>query len=219
MYVILKSDELAHPDAYPGWCDLSWFQNVRHATGRVEQHYHDLPEVYLWHEGQGEAVIDGRPVAMRYGAMAYTVAGAQHSINPAGLHSNTGIVPRLFSGCRCGHLHTEETAEQPHPRHPSFWLMPEANAFITPVELPRHCFVRHATCGRFAGAQSIFSGKTAGWLALLVREGQLRIRADNREALVSEGHLLITPQGTLIEVCATGPAEVARADGWPDWKP
>jgi mannose-6-phosphate isomerase-like protein (cupin superfamily) len=215
MYVVLAPDALDRPETYPEWCDLGWFRNYRHLTGAVETHYHDLPEIYLWHEGNGDARIDGQPVTMRSGVMVYTAAGAQHSITPAGVHSNTGIMPKAFLGCRHGHLHTQETGESPKPKAPSFRLTPEENPFATPRDLPRHCFTRRVACGRFADAQTILQRTSESWLALLVREGRINVRADGHVVDVPESHLFIASQGVDLRVSSVGNSEVALAEGWP----
>lgn len=215
MFAVLTPDVLGRPDAYPAWCDLGWFQNCRHLTASVEPHYHDLPEIYVWHEGTGEARIDGQAVAMRYGVLAYTTAGALHSITPAGTYSNTGIMSRAFPGCRSGHLHTQTTGESPRPQAPSFALAPENNPFAAPRELPRHCFARRVACARFTGAQTVLRRVTESWLGLLVREGRIRVQADGQIADVPEDHLLVASAGVGLCVSAVGPADVVLAEGWP----
>lgn len=217
MYVILTPDALDCPEAYPDWCGLSWFRNYRHIAGTelVETHYHDLPEIYLWHEGEAEAMIDGQPVPMRYGVMAYTAAGALHSITPTGIHSNTGIMPKAFPGCRKGHLHTDKTGESPKPQMPSFCMTSAENPFATPLELPRHCFARQIACAHFAGAQTILKRTTESWLGLLVREGEISIRVDGHVVKVSENHLFIVSQNIKLDVSSIINSEVAMVEGWP----
>jgi len=215
MDVVLTTDALECPEAYPDWCDLGWFQNFRHMTGNVEKHYHDLPEIYLWHEGKAEAIIDGRPVSLNYGVMAYTAAGAQHSYVPTGVHSNTGIMPRIPPGCRRGHLHPQETGESPKPNVPSFRVTPEENSFAAPLELPRHCFARRVACARFADAQTILKRKSESWLGLLVREGQISIRADGHGIEVPANHLFIASQNVALSVLSVVSSEVALVEGWP----
>lgn len=217
MYVLLTPDELVCPEAYPAWCNLSWFQNFRNMTASVELHYHDLPEIYLWHEGKADAIIDGQPVPMRYGVMAYTAAGGQHAYIPEGAHSNTGVMPETFSGCRSGHLHVHETGESPQPEVPSFWVAPEQNPFAAPMDMPRCCFARHVVCGRFADAQTILKRHSEGWLALLVREGRIGIRADGHVMDAPENHLFLASQGVELDVSSSGMSEAALVEGWPDW--
>ena len=215
MYVMLTPDALGCPEAYPEWCDLGWFQNYRHMTSSVETHYHDLPEIYLWYEGNATAMIDDQSVPMRYGVMAYTAIGAQHSITPTGMHSNTGIMPKAFPGCRQGHLHTQTTGELPKPKAPSFYLTPEENPFDAPSELPRHCFTRCVTCGQFTDAQTIIKRTSEGWLGLLVREGKVSIRADGHLIEAPENHLFIASQSVELRAFSIGSSEVALAEGWP----
>lgn len=215
MHVVLTPARLGDPSAYPEWCDLSWFQNCRHLTGSIEPHYHDLAEIYLWHEGRATALIDGQPVPMRYGMLAYTAAGAHHSYEPAGMHSNTGITPRALPGCRPGHLHTDETGETPRPRAPSFWVTPEENPFAAPLELPRHCFARRVACARFAAGDVLLARRTEGWLGLLVREGRLSVRADGQAIETPADHLFLASPGVELAVSSVGDAEGVLAEGWP----
>ena len=216
MHVVLTPKALGDAAAYPPWCDLSWFQNCRHLTSSVEPHYHDLPEIYLWHEGKAEALIDDRPVPMRHGMLAYTAAGALHSYIPTtGIHSNTGITPRALPGCRPGHLHPKETGESPQPKAPSFCLTPEQNPFAAPLELPRHCFARHVACGRFAAGQAILAQRATSWIGLLVREGTINIRADSHVVEVPSDHLFLASPAVELKATAVGGSEVALAEGWP----
>lgn len=215
MHVVITPDAVACPEAYPEWCGLGWFQNFRHLTCSVELHYHDLPEVYLWHEGRAEAMIDGQPVPMRYGVVAYTAAGAQHSYAPAGTHSNTGIMPKAYPGCRNGHLHIQTTGESPKPEAPSFSLTPEENSCATPVELPRHCFARHMACGRFTDAQVILKRAPEGWLGLLVREGKIHVWSEGQVIEVPENHLFIASPQCELRAWSVDRSEVALAEGWP----
>jgi mannose-6-phosphate isomerase-like protein (cupin superfamily) len=219
MYVVLAPEALDRPEAYPEWCSLGWFRNYRHLTGDVETHYHDLPEVYLWHEGTAAAVIAGQAVAMRPGLVAYTAAGDHHSYAVAGRHSNTGLAPKAFPGCRSGHLHTQTTGESPRPSVPSFWVAPEENPFAAPRELPRHCFARHIASARFTTAQTVLQRAATSWLALLVREGEIRVQADGQTLEVPENHLLVAAPGTRLCVVALSAAEVALAEGWPTETP
>jgi len=215
MHIVLTPDKLGRSDAYPEWCGLGWFRNYRQVRGNVEPHYHDLPEVYLWHEGEAEAVIDVRPVSMRPGVVSYTAAGAHHSYVAQGLHSNTGLMPKSFPGCRGGHLHTKETGETPNPKLPSFCVMPEVNPFGIPQELPRHCFARHITSGRFSSGQILSQRITESWIALLVRESKIDVRVDGQDVEVLEGHLFVASKGVELSVSAVDGAEVAMAEGWP----
>ena len=63
MHVVLSNEEQNRPEAYPAWCNLSWFHNCRDITGDVETHYHDAAEIWLWHEGTAEGVVDGKEVS------------------------------------------------------------------------------------------------------------------------------------------------------------
>ena len=215
--VLLSPDELEDRGKYPSWCDLGWFRNYRHLPGgSCEVHYHDLPEVYLWHEGKAQAVIDNQPVDMAPGVMAYTAAGAEHSYVAEGMYSNTGLMPKPFPGCRGGHLHRQKTGESPVPKAPSFVVSQESNTFAAPKELPRHCFARHISCGRFANAQTILGRTTQSWLALLVREGKIGVKAGGDFTVVETEYLFIAPLNTGLKVTSSGDSEVAMAEGWAD---
>lgn len=214
--ILLSPAELDDRSKYPSWCALGWFKNYRHLPGgSCEVHYHDLPEVYLWHEGKARALIDNLPVDMTPGVMAYTAAGAEHSYVAEGMYSNTGLMPKPFPGCRGGHLHRQETGESPVPKVPSFVVPQESNPFAALKELPPHCFARHISCGRFTNVQTILGRTTQSWLALLVREGKIGVRADGEFTVVETGHLFMAPFHTGLEVTSIGNSEVALAEGWP----
>lgn len=218
MYKVLTKDELGRSKAYPEWSELGWFQNYRQIRSNVELHYHDLAEIYLWHEGQVDAEIGGRPVLMRAGMVAYTAAGDQHSYIAGGSYSNTGIMQKSFQGCRSGHLHVNETGENPKAKVPSFLVNPEENPFAMPKELPRYCFARHVTSGRFNDGQTVLKRITDSWLGLLVREGRLSVSVEDQMVDVPENHLFIASQGVELNVFSSGSSEVALAEGWPNEK-
>ena len=115
MYVVLKSTEQGQPDAYPAWCSTSWFHDFRDITSDVESHYHDAAEIWLWHEGGADGVVDGEKVSLVPGVMVYTPAKCLHDYRAHGRHSNTGIGPRPESWMRSGHLHVEKTGENLSP--------------------------------------------------------------------------------------------------------
>ena len=61
MFVVLRSG-----GAYPEWCNLGAFYNVVAGATDCEPHYHNEVEIWLWQEGEAEAVIDDLPVFMQY---------------------------------------------------------------------------------------------------------------------------------------------------------
>ena len=63
MHVVLSEEEQNRPEAYPEWCNLSWFYNCRGITGDAEPHYHDAAEIWLWHEGAADGVVEGKEVS------------------------------------------------------------------------------------------------------------------------------------------------------------
>ena len=97
MYVVLSIEDRVKLNAYPQWCNLGYFRDYRDINGHTERHYHDVAEIWLWHEGRADGVVEDEDVDLRPGVMVYTPAGCQHAYHSHGLHSNTGIMPRIVS--------------------------------------------------------------------------------------------------------------------------
>lgn len=217
MHTILKPGDLDEATSYPKWCGVSWFKNFRKETAlKVEHHYHDFPEVYIWHEGSALAKIDGETVALRAGVIAYTATGAHHSYAADGVYSNTGIVPKVPLGCRGGHLHTSDTGESPKSQFPCFSLTPEENNLFAPMELPRYSFARHIACANFHDKTPAFKRTTASWCGFLVRDGAFRVSIENQSVILPENHLLFVSRGVTLEISAETDAEMAMVEGWPN---
>ncbi len=215
MYVLLDEAEQNRPDAYPEWCDLSWFHNCRSISGDVERHYHDAPEIWLWHEGDAEAVVDGEPASLCPGVVVYTPAGCLHSYQQHGRHSNTGIVPQLLPSMRRGHLPPDETGEQPSPEASAFCLGPEENDWRPPAVFPAEAFLRSAYSGQYQSGDTVLRTTTEGWVAILAREGSLGGTVDGGAIEISEPQLLILGPLSVIQLRARTACEVAFAVGWP----
>ena len=215
MHVLLSQEEQNQPAPYPPWCNLSWFYNCRGISGDVELHYHDAAEIWLWHEGTGESVVDGQDIPLRPGTMVYTPAGCQHSYQTTGKHSNTGIVPRKEDWMRTGHLHVLETGESPTPEMASFHFPSEANQPGNPVRSPTGAFLSSAFHGTFDAGENIMRTTTSGWTAILVREGILEAIVDETSLVVREPELLIASDSSQLDLRAQTASEVVFAVGWP----
>lgn len=217
-HVILNAEEQSRYEAYPPWCNLSWFQNCpygQEAGGIVEAHYHDFVEIWLWHQSCADGVVDGQAVKMSPGVMAYNPVGSIHSYVFHGFHSNTGICPRRRPGARGGHLHVEETGENPYPDMPAIILMPERNNPAHPAILPKSAFLQNAYSGQFNKGKTVFKGKTKSWLAILVREGHLTGNVDGENVDLLEPMLLIVDQGATVKLKAETASDAAFAVGRP----
>ena len=215
MYVVLNPEQQNQPESYPDWCNLSWFHDCRGITGDVEPHYHDAPEIWLWHEGSAEGVVDGEKIALSPGAMVYTPAGCLHSYQAHGQHSNTGIVPRRESWMRHGHLHVEETGESPSSEMPAFHFGPEEGLPGDPAVFPRGAFLKAAYRGQYEANTDVLQTTTTGWTAILVREGRLAATVDRNAVVVSGPDLLIVGRSCSMEARAEVACELAFAVGWP----
>lgn len=216
-HVIMDEQEQDQRDKYPSWCGLGWFHDCR-GDSDVEPHYHDHAEIWLWHEGSAEGVAGNESLHLRRGMMLYTPAGCIHSYRHTTSYRNTGITPKRSASMRCGHLHVEETGENPTPEMPAFWFDSEDNKPGMPALFPRQAFLQSAYSGRYGASERVWQGKRDGWWALLVREGCLAGRAEQEPLKLSEGELLIVPSGEGIELVAETESEVAFALGWPPAK-
>lgn len=215
MHIILGYEDQNQAEAYPEWCDLSWFHNCKDITVDVELHYHDAPEVWLWHEGAADGIVGGREVALTPGVMVYTPPGCLHSYQARGRHSNTGIVPRMREGQRGGHLHVDETGEDPVPEMPAFHFAPEDSLPSDPTVFPSGAFLKSAYCATYAADDRVLRTMTTGWTALLVREGSLAATVDDSEVELGESELLIVDRSSSVDVKAVTASEVAFAFGRP----
>ncbi len=215
MHVILSQQDQGRPEAYPEWCNLSWFYNCCRITGDVEPHYHDAAEIWLWHEGAAGGVVDGEEVSLCPGVMVYAPAGCLHSYRAHDQHSNTGIVPRWESWMRPGHLHVEETGENPSPEMPAFHFPPEDNHPRCPAVFPPGAFLKTAYRGRYEAAANVLNTVTTSWMAILVREGRLAATIDGSAMAVNVPELLIVDQSCSMEVRAETASELVFAVGRP----
>jgi len=215
VHIVLSNEDQNRPEAYPEFCHLGWFHNCRARTGDVEPHYHDAAEIWLWHEGTADGVVDGREVALRPGVMVYTPPGCLHSYRAHGRHSNTGITPRPESWMRRGHLHVEETGAPPSPEMPAFCFAPAENPPGAPAVFPPGAFLKTACRGQYEAGADVLKTVTAGWLAVLVREGRLAVAVDGAAVAVNESELLIAGPACAVEARAQAASELAFAVGWP----
>lgn len=215
MHVILGDEEQNQAEAYPEWCDLSWFHNCKDITVDVELHYHDAPEIWLWHEGAADGIVDGQEIALTPGVMVYTPPGCLHSYHARGRHSNTGIVPRMREGQRGGHLHVDETGENPVPEMPAFHVAPEDSHAQHPAAFPPGAFLQSAYRATYEADDRVLRAVTTGWTAILVREGSLAATVDGSEVELGESELLIVDRSCSVDVRAAAASEVAFAFGWP----
>ena len=214
MYLVLNNDEQNQPESYPKWCNLSWFHDCRGIQGNVEPHYHDAAEIWLWHEGSADALVDAHPISMYPGLMVYTPAGCLHSYQADGQHSNTGIVPRLAPSMRHGHLHVEQTRESPSPEIPAFHFLPEENHPEAPAVFPPAAFLKSAYRGQYEAGASVLQVTLPSWAAVLVREGRLAVTIDGNALEVNEYELLILDCDSVVEIRAKTACELAFAIGW-----
>lgn len=215
MHVLLDADQQNRPENYPPWCNLSWFHNCVGIDADVERHYHDLGEIWLWHEGRAEGEVGGETVPLRPGVMVYTPAGCQHAYRRQTRHSNTGIVPRGHPGVRRGHLHVDETGEAPVPETAPFWFAADENTPASPARFPREAFLESAYHGGYARGEQVWKGSRDAWWALLVRAGRLTGLVEGTSRSVATGELLIVHAGTHADIRAAAPSDVVFAFGWP----
>ncbi|HRJ73264.1 MAG TPA: AraC family ligand binding domain-containing protein [Terrimicrobiaceae bacterium] len=216
MHVILTAREQDHPDHYPAWSPLGWFRNVRGMQGDVENHYHDIPEAWIWHEGSAFGIIAGAPVELTPGTAVYLPPGCLHSYAAHGRHSNTGIAPRRGAAMRAGHLHPEETGESPSPASAPVHLPPHENTAERPGELPQGSFLRNIYSGWFPAGAPIWRGTCAAWMALLIRTGGAEGIAGPHPFVLGEGDALIVQAGTDWQLAAGSDSDIAFAIGWPE---
>lgn len=212
-YVILGFEEQNNYDNYPEWCDLCWFHNCVGVDCDIEKHYHDTVEIWLWHRGSAEGVIDGNNVALYPGVMVYASRGSLHQYNQDGKHNNTGISPRVAPDVRVGHLHIEETGEDPRPEFPAFWFTPEENNPRHPAEFPEKAFLRHAYRGEFKKGDVVCDENKDVWWGVLVREGALAGSVDGEDVDLPEGSLLLIRPGVKVYLKAKADSEAAFAVG------
>ena len=215
MYIILDRQEQNQPERYPAWCGLSWFHNCVDIDADVERHYHDLPEIWLWHQGRAHGLVGDEPVPLRPGVMVYTPAGCQHAYTHETRHSNTGITPRAHRPVRRGHLHVVETGEDPVAEMPAFWFAPEDKAPAAPARFPRGAFLHGAYRGLYAAEDPVWNGGRDAWWALLVRQGRLVGHIEGRPHDLVAGQLLITSAATPVDLHAATASDVAFALGRP----
>ena len=215
MHVVLGKEEQNRPEAYPQWCNLSWFHDCRGLTGDVKPHYHDAAEIWLWHEGGADGVVDGEEVSLDPGVMVYTPAGCLHAYRARGRHSNTGILPRRESWMRAGHLHVDQTGEDPSPEMPAFHFLPQENTPQSPAVFPPGAFLKAAYRGHYEAGAKVLDTVPSGWLAILVREGRLAATLDGSSVVLNEPELLIIGRSSAVTVAAETASELAFAVGWP----
>lgn len=215
MYKILNTQQQSDPALYPEWTNLGWFQNVRGITCDIEEHYHDAPEIWLWHEGGADGIFEGTPVDLHHGVLVYTPAKCLHSYKAHGMHSNTGISPKLDSTMRSGHLHLEETGELLIPEMASFHLPCKQNNPASPVDFPSGAFLKNAYCGEFNTGDTVYDNTCDNWIAILIREGQISGTVDGEELIAREGDLLIVSAGSKVKLHTDADSEIAFAIGWP----
>lgn len=215
MYAILRGDEINDRSRYPAWCNLSWFCNCRDSDSSVELHYHDMAEIWLWHKGSATGVVAGEYVELHPRVMLYTPEKCLHGYHCHGVHSNTGISPRIPAGGRPGHLHFQETGEKLESPMSHVFLAPEANNAGKPAELPKSAFLRHAYADRFAANAVVWDRACDAWTGILVRVGSVAGDLDNENLRLGEDELLILPEGCRPALRAACDSEVAFAVGWP----
>lgn len=215
MYTILNIQEQGNPALYPEWTNLGWFQNVRGITCDIEEHYHDAPEIWLWHEGGADGIFEDVPIDLHHGVLVYTPAKCLHSYKAHGMHSNTGISPKLDASMRPGHLHLEETGECLMPEMPAFHLPQNLNTPANPVDFPSGAFLKNAYCGRFCTGDIVWESCCSSWVGILIREGRISGTVDREEIIASEGDLLIISSGSKARLHSNAESETAFAVGWP----
>ena len=180
-------------------------------------HYHDIDEIWLWHEGSAEPTVGDHTISMRPGVLVYTPAGCFHGYHQHTVHSNTGITPRAAPSARRRHLHAQENGQPLAPAMPPFWLLPEENTAIKPTIFDSREFLQSAYQARYTRDQQVWQGTRDEWWALLVREGVLTGQIEDKSVRLRVDELLVAKATTSADLYAAGESEVAFAIGWPSY--
>ena len=116
---------------------------------------------------------------------------------------------------RHGHLHVEETGENPSPQMSAFHFSPEESRPEGPALFPPGAFLKTVYRGQYEAGTGVLQTVTTSWMAILVREGRLAATLDGSSMVLNEPELLILGRSSAVTVAAETASELAFAVGWP----